>query len=116
MKKSRPESDSAQRRAQQPANELNSETREWLQTLPVEVQPQGLATEYGRIVNTLRLCWGRPQACLDYFDDLLIDRRGNRQGFPGDIAMEIALLKDYYQTSVHAGEPSDWQRIPRKYH
>jgi hypothetical protein len=116
MKKPLPGSPVRQRRTEQPANELNCETREWLQTLPVEVRPDSLANDYGRIVNALRLCWSRPETCLDYFEDLLIDRRGDRQGFPGNIAMEIAMLKDYYESLVHPGRPVVWQRISRTRH
>jgi hypothetical protein len=31
---------------------------------------------------------------------LLTDTRGNRQGFPLGILMELTSLKDYYQTKV----------------
>jgi hypothetical protein len=35
-----------------------------------------------------------------YFEDLLTDTRGNRQGFPLGILMELSALKDYYQGKV----------------
>ena len=116
MKKPNPENSAAQRRSQQPANSLNTETREWLATLPAAVRPQTLATGFARVANALRLTWSRPEACLDYFDDLLIDRRGDRLGFPADVVIEIAVLKDYYQSAVHPSEQSVWEHISKTRH
>jgi hypothetical protein len=116
VKKPNPEDSAAARRTQQPANSLNSETREWLATLPASVRPQLLAVDFARVANALRLTWGRPDVCLDYFDDLLIDRRGDRLGFPAEVVIEIAVLKDYYQSSVHPSEQSVWEHISKTRH
>jgi hypothetical protein len=110
------ESHAKQRRAQQQNNELTPATREWLQTLPVTVRPESLAIRYGRVLNALRLCWGTPETCLDYFEDLLIDRRGDRLGFPADVVIEIAVLKDYYESAVHGTPQTVWEHISRRYH
>jgi len=110
------ESYAGQRRTQQPSNELSLATLEWLQGLPAEVRPEALPNQYGRVANALRLCWGRPEACLDYFEDLLIDRRGDRLGFPADVVMEIAVLKDYYEAAVHGAAQTVWDHISRRYH
>ena len=111
-----PESHATQRRTQQPTNELTPATHEWLQTLPAAVRPESLASQYGRVLNALRLCWGQPETCLDYFEDLLIDRRGDRLGFPADIVIEIAVLKDYYESALHGTAQSVWEHIARRYH
>lgn len=116
MKKPVPESHATQRKTQQPADTLNPETQEWLETLPVPVRPNGLARDFGRVVNALRITWGRPEACLDYFHDLLIDRRGDRQGFPAEVAMEIAVLKDYYESAVHRTQQTVWDHISQTRH
>jgi hypothetical protein len=47
---------------------------------------------------------------------VLIDRRGDRLGFPADILIEIAVLKDYYESEVHVSAPTEWQHISRSYH
>jgi hypothetical protein len=67
--------------------------------------------EYVRIANALARAWSAPRACLEYFDDLLIDRRGGRQGFPFDVALELAGLKDYYETEVHPTSQTVWDLI-----
>lgn len=116
MKKPDPDNRAAQRRSQQPGNSLNSETQEWLETLPLSVRPQTLAKDFGRIVNALRTTWHRPEVCLEYFEDLLIDRRGDRRGFPAEVAMEIAALKDYYQTAVFVSGQTVWDQISQTRH
>jgi hypothetical protein len=110
------ESHANERRPQQPSNELTAATSEWLQTLPATVRPESLAIQYARVLNALRTCWGKPEACLDYFDDLLIDRRGDRLGFPADIVIEIAVLKDYYEAAVHGKAQTVWEHISRRNH
>ncbi len=101
----------ASRRPVQPSNTLAAEAQQWLQTLPESVRPTELPETYGRIVNALCKVWARPQACLALFDELVIDRRGGRQGFPGGIALEIAALKDHYETHVHATQQTPWDHI-----
>jgi hypothetical protein len=43
-----------------------------------------------------------------YFEDLLTDRRGGRQGFPFSIAQEIASLSDYYRSDVFPVRHTIW--------
>lgn len=40
--------------------------------------------------------WQQPELIIPYFDELLMDNRGGRQGFPISIAIEIASLKEYF--------------------
>jgi hypothetical protein len=42
--------------------------------------------------------WKSPRQMDRYFEDLLTDTRGGRQGFPLGILMELTTLKDYYLT------------------
>lgn len=50
-------------------------------------------------------------ACRAYFTDLLIDHRGNRQGFPFAVASELASLKYYYDSVVFPVEQTLWADI-----
>ena len=78
------------------AAELVRNTFRWLATLPADVRPHGLAMQYPRIANRFAEIWKRPLQCERYFDSLMIDKRGGRQGFPPAIAAEIAALKSHY--------------------
>src|SRR4030095_14255432 len=80
--KLQPAQDFAHLRKANPLNNLLPSSLIWLRSVPEQVRPVALATRYGRIVNVLAQHWNDPSACSAYFDDLLIDRRGNRQGFP----------------------------------
>ena len=75
---------------------LTRETFQWLASLPRSVRPNVLARRYPRIVNRVAEIWKRPLQCERYLDGLVLDHRGNRKGFPGDIAAEIAILKTHY--------------------
>ncbi len=99
------------RRRPQPPETLNPETIRWLAALPVDVRPTLFPIQYVRIANMLARVWSSPRACLDYFDELLIDRRGGRQGFPFEIALELAGLKDHYETVVHPTSQTAWETI-----
>ena len=46
------------------------------------------------------MCWGSSGRAERCFDDLLLDSRGTRQGFPQSVISEIASLRHYYLTHV----------------
>jgi len=45
------------------------------------------------------------------FDDLLIDKCGERQGFPFAVATEQVGLKDYYETQTYPKRECVWQKV-----
>jgi hypothetical protein len=65
-----------------PAEHLLPFSEKWMDLLPPDVFPGALATHYPRIVNLIAMQWNDRSACPAYFDELLEDRRGGRQGFP----------------------------------
>lgn len=84
-----------------PANYLLPMSIKWFGNLPERVRPKALAARFPRIANLLALEWTKPADCSAYFDDLLADRRSNRQGFPADVYRELLVLQDYYCNSLH---------------
>ena len=64
----------------------------WLRDLPSAARPLELFHGYPRIANQLAVLAENEAALLAYLADLLIDRRGDRQGFPGNIAQELSRL------------------------
>jgi hypothetical protein len=99
------------RRRPQPKEVLLSDTIRWLAALPPDVRPTALPIQFVRIVNALARIWSDHRRCLPYLEDLLIDRRGGRQGFPFEVALEIAGLKDYYETTIHPTAQTAWDLI-----
>lgn len=59
--------------------------------------PARLETTFPRILGQIVSLWGKAE--LDsYLDGLMVSDRPNRQGFPGDVAMEI-----FHLSNIHAG-------------
>lgn len=56
-----------------------------------ERYPRSLEAKFKRIFDKIIDLWGTP-GLEDYFTSLLIDDRGGRQGFPGDVMRDIFFL------------------------
>jgi len=56
-----------------------------------DLYPTALEAKYSRVFNTIMKHWGTEKGDA-YFADLLVDKRGGRQGFPPDVASDIAKL------------------------
>src|SRR5574341_256460 len=61
---------------------LSDQARALMSTLDESLRPMLLAARYPRILNNVAELWRRPTLMDRYFDELLLDNRGNRQGFP----------------------------------
>jgi hypothetical protein len=79
---------------------LSEHAKTWLSKLPDDVRPKELPEQFPRIVNRLSSLWRHADELMEYLNDLLVDMRGDRQGFPMAVAMELANVKDYYETTV----------------
>ena len=90
---------------------LCPEARALLHSLDNRVLPVHLACRFPRVMNEIARLWRRPARLDRYFDDLLIDQRGGRQGLPFAVATELAALKDYYQTEVYPKRECVWQKV-----
>jgi hypothetical protein len=84
----------AMRRAE-PLNRPLPVTSRWVASLPAEFQPLALLQFFPRIANRLASVWGDDAGLTECFTDLLMDRRGGRQGFPPTVQRELSLLREY---------------------
>lgn len=73
---------------------LQLSTRAWVAALPDHLRPKLLPVTFPRIANRIAECWDNPKEASKYFDELLFDERGGRQGFPMAISLELAVLKE----------------------
>src|SRR5690349_818574 len=80
--------------------QLSVEGQALLASMEEAVRPAQLAAAFPRIVNRMAGLWKSPRQMDRYFEDLLTDTRGSRQGFALGILMELTALKDYYETKV----------------
>ncbi|MGH8717374.1 MAG: hypothetical protein ACREV0_00270, partial [Burkholderiales bacterium] len=69
--------------------------------------PVELERAFPRILNKIAELWEMPEA-RTYFEELMVDRRGNRKGFPPKIAEEILFLSNLHNKLREGGErPSE---------
>src|SRR5215471_3723789 len=93
--------------------ELNAAGKALLVSLPDLEKPKKLAEAFPRIVNRMAALWKTPSEMNRYFEDLLTDTRGGRQGFPLGVLMELTSLKEYYQTKVAPTKGDVWDAVER---
>lgn len=84
---------------------LAPEADDFFRTLPGPDYPQALVDQYPRIANTIvELRFDREK--LDkYFQSLLNDSRGGRQGFPFAVLKELQSLHDLMLGNDPSGSP-----------
>lgn len=85
---------------------LSSVADAWAKALPPALRPVQLCSRYPRVANRLALCWPDLGLTMRLFDDLFVDRRGDRRGFPPDVKAELMLLRDRAsrERAVRSGE------------
>ena len=93
----------SRRTAQADDSRLSAETVAFLASLNQSVRPYQVAVRFPRIANNLARLWQQPGELDRYLDELLIDTRGNRQGFPMRILTELITLKEHSGTAPSSG-------------
>lgn len=58
--------------------------------------PKELAEKYPRILNKILSAWESPEEQNDYLKELVVDTRGDRQGFPAKVMEELLFLHQLY--------------------
>ena len=101
----------ADRDSSSPASELTQQAANLLASLPTDVSPTRLAQTFPHIFNKIAELWTHPLRLDPYFDSLLIDQRGGRQGFSLGVALEILSLKEHYQTVVYPKRADIWDGL-----
>jgi hypothetical protein len=100
-----------QRRTLPPEPLLPSTTR-WIETLPQEFQPTAIGATFPRIANALASRWATPESLTSYLNDLLVDTRGGRRGFPVKVLRELHALRALY-AGLHPHRSDLWSRSTR---
>lgn len=77
----------------------------WADTLPERVKPRRLMRVYPRVANMLALLWTeRTRSPFDeYMESLLVDQRGDRQGFPPDVMTDLLTLREAFDQRRRSG-------------
>lgn len=85
--------------------ELSIEADDFFRTLPGDQYPQALVEQYPRIANTIVELRYDPAKLGQYFQSLLNDSRGGRQGFPFAVLKELQDLHDAMLGNDPSGSP-----------
>ena len=88
--------------------QLSAQARELVSMLDESLRPTVLAARYPRILNKVAELWRRPTLMDRYFDELLMDNRGDRQGFPLNILLELTTLKEHYHSAAFPTRTGIW--------
>ena len=75
----------------------------WANGLPSELRPNLLLESYPRVANRLALCWPDKRLTHHLFEDLLVDNRGGRKGFPSPVSAELLQLRRAFSKPIPAG-------------
>lgn len=97
--------------------QMNEKLMEYLRGFESKY-PHNLEARFPRIVEKIVRLWDTPEI-NNYFSDLLIDDRGNRQGFPPEIAREIFRLSSAHdeiqaRLSVEGDVWADERRVAKE--
>ncbi len=109
----REEAERKKRSKGEPMNAPLPRTKEWVARLPEELRPNALMRAYARIANILATSWDDPDATSAYFDQLLVDRRGHRQGFPPDVMAELLALRTH-SAGLHPISEGLWDHLTKR--
>lgn len=98
----------------EPVNMPLPRTMAWAASLPDEVRPVELLRDYARVANLLASMWEDRESTYLYFDELLVDQRGTRQGFPPTVASELARLKAHYAGASGLQLADTWHSVRKR--
>lgn len=99
--------DSIQRARSPREATLSTQAALWYAELPAEVQPEMLAERFPAIVNRLAAAWPESRQARALLDELLIDRRGGRSGFPSRVLSELLRLHGLLGDTAFETGPQD---------
>lgn len=71
---------------------LSNGASRWVFSLAPDDRPEWTVLHYPRVVNRIARCWSDRELLETLFEELLVDRRGGRAGFPPQIQAELVRL------------------------
>jgi hypothetical protein len=75
---------------------MQSHTHAWLRSIPNGIHPKQLCRHYPRVANRIAVNWQHLHVVDRMLTDLMVDRRGDRKGFPPRMREELERLYAYH--------------------
>lgn len=72
---------------------LSALAQRWCESLQPRFRPSQLCALFPRLANRLALCWNDEALASRILDDLVVDKRRNRTGFPPEVSQELIRLR-----------------------
>lgn len=85
------------------AEPLDVRAQRLFASLPYAFRLSATRRDFPHVLNRLAAEWDVPARFLRLMDELLMDQRGDRRGFPFETVLELTNLRDYYLDEVHVG-------------
>jgi len=92
-------------RRREPFNQPLPGTLRWVDSFPEAIRPNALLERFPRIANALSRAWNDREQIQMELDQLLVDRRPGRRGFPPDVYNELLTLRDIVEGRFPAPLP-----------
>jgi hypothetical protein len=96
-----------------PARELGTRALAIVGTLPRSAVPHLTYLQHPEVVVRLLAAWSDPHAFRQRVDALLLDSRGERQGFDFSVIREITVLREHYDRYVCPIKADAWSQAGR---
>jgi hypothetical protein len=90
---------------------LQPETIAWARSLPFDVLPKSLLTDFPRIANQLASHSHSPHLFRQQLQALMLNDRPGRRGFPFRIVKELADLQAYFNDRCAAFHDEEWRSM-----
>lgn len=71
-------------------------------SLPYALRMPITRQRFPHVLNRIAADWDAPARLLHLMDELLLDQRGSREGFPFETVLELTNLREYYLNELHA--------------
>jgi hypothetical protein len=100
--------------AQQPAvlsAELTADALRLVDALTRACPLRELASRFPRVLNRIASLWNQPAALERHFEELLLDSRGQRQGFPAEVLTELSRLRSLSASRLRPSRVDPWQEV-----
>ncbi len=72
---------------------LSEMARRWQASLADRYRSDHLCAMYPRVANRLALCWDDSSLSSKVLDELVVDKRRGRAGFPPEVSQELIQLR-----------------------
>jgi hypothetical protein len=99
--------------ATSPARDLGTRALAIVGALPRSVVPHRTYLQHPQVVVRLLAAWGDPFAFRQRVDALLLDNRGEREGFDFSVIREITVLREHYDRYVCPLKADAWSQAGR---